>query len=117
SGLAQTIAETLDGVEALARTSDDELLTWHLQVPSDVTEERYYRPGAPDPTVILLRQGGGLARTVRLDTLGAAAVGACDGELSIGQICSALATLTEAGYATVVAEILPTVRGLLTDGL
>lgn len=115
SGLAQTIADTLECVDRLARTSDDELLTWHLQVPSDVTEERYYRPGAPDPTVILLRQGGGFARTVQLDTLGAAAVGACDGDLSVGQICAALATLTEVEPAVVVAEILPTIRGLITD--
>ena len=37
------------------------------------------RPGAADPDVIQLRQGGGLGRVVRLDTVGAGLVGVCDG--------------------------------------
>src|SRR5699024_8784060 len=73
--------------------------------------------GASDPNVILLRQGGGFARSVQIDTLGAAVVGACDGELSLGEICAAVASLISAEEADVIADVLPTIRGLLTDGL
>jgi len=117
AGLGETIARTLQVVESLAGARDDDLLQWHLEVAPDVTEERYYRPGASDPNVILLRQGGGFARSVQIDTLGAAVVGACDGELSLGQICAAVACLISAEEGAVMADVLPTIRGLLTDGL
>lgn len=117
SGLGGTIARTLAAVDTLAEASDDDLLDWHLEVAPDVSEERYYRPGASDPNVILLRQGGGFARSVQIDTLGAAVVGACDGDLSLGQICAAVASLVAAEEAAVIGDVLPTIRGLLTDGL
>ena len=87
------------------------------QVADDVSEERIGRPGAPDPQVIQLRQGGGLRRTVRLGTLGAGLVGACDGDLTARQLCAGLAVLTEADTAAVVAEVLPVLRDLVKDGL
>src|SRR5699024_7976301 len=94
-----------------------ELLDWHLSVAGDVGEERYHHPGQGDPSVILLRQGGGLARAVQVDTLGAAVVGACDGELTLGQICAALAHLLEVDEQRVADDVIPTVRGLLSDGV
>lgn len=116
-GLGQSIAATLAVVDDLARTGDEDLRHWHLTVPGDVTEERYYRPGASDPSLILLRQGGGFARAVHVDTLTAAVMGACDGELSLGQIIAAVATLVDMSEDAVAAATLPTIRGLLTDGL
>lgn len=116
-GLGEVLAQTLRHVDLLAHIGDAELLDARIEVPGDVTEERYYRPGAPDPNVILLRQGGGFARTVQVDTLTAAAVGACDGDLSLGQICAALASLVGAEEEAVARDVLPTVRGLLTDGI
>src|SRR5699024_4480405 len=77
AGLGETVARTLQAVDSLAGARDAALLPWHLKVAPDVSEERYYRPGASDPNVILLRQGGGFARSVQIDTLGAAVVGAC----------------------------------------
>jgi hypothetical protein len=44
-------------------------------------------------------------------------VGACDGELTIGQITGAIATLFEVDEIDLRAEVLPDVRGLVTDGL
>lgn len=117
AGLGETVARTLQAVDSLAGARDADLLPWHLEVAPDVSEERYYRPGASDPNVILLRQGGGFARSVQIDTLGAAVVGACDGELSLGEICAAVASLISAEEADVIADVLPTIRGLLTDGL
>lgn len=101
----------------LAEHGDDELLDVAWQVADDVTEERIGRPGAPDPQIIQLRQGGGLRRTVRLGTLGAGFVGACDGDLTARQLCAGLAVLTEADTSAVVAEVLPVLRDLVKDGL
>ncbi|MEB4613086.1 class I SAM-dependent methyltransferase, partial [Leucobacter sp. M11] len=58
-----------------------------------VSEHREYVPGAEDPSAIRLVQGDGLGRQIALDTVLAAAVGASDGELTVGQIAEALAGL------------------------
>jgi hypothetical protein len=101
----------------LAEHTDQELLDVPWQVADDVTEERVGRPGAPDPQVIALRQGGGLRRVVRLDTLSAGLVGACDGDLTARQLCAGLAVLTEMAAAEVEAQVLPVLRDLVKDGL
>ena len=49
----------------LAEHSDDDVLDVAWSCAPDVTEERHGRPGADDPSVILVRQGGGLGRVVR----------------------------------------------------
>ncbi|MHB1063668.1 MAG: DUF7059 domain-containing protein [Georgenia sp.] len=92
------------------------LVRERLLVLPDVTEERFLTPGGADPQVVLLRQGGGLGRTVRPGTLLAGAVGACDGELTLGQIVAGLATLLEVPADDVAAEVLPAARDLLVDG-
>lgn len=115
-GLGETILATLDMVDTLFHTTDEELLTWRLVVGQDVTEERYHRPGEAHPTVILARQGGGLGRVERLDTLSAAAMGACDGELDVGTICQAVAQVLELDVDEVTHELLPTMRDLLVGG-
>ncbi|MCT9869014.1 DUF7059 domain-containing protein [Paenarthrobacter aurescens] len=65
----------------------------HVVVAEDVTEERHQRPGALHPGVILLRQGAGLRRTNLLSTELAGFASACDGQLSVKQIASALVSL------------------------
>ena len=82
-----------------------------------MTEERHYWPGDDDPTAMLLRQGGGFGRAVRLDTGLAALVGASDGELSVGAIVAALAELLEVDAAALAADLLPAVRALIDDGM
>ncbi|MDO5618557.1 DUF7059 domain-containing protein [Kocuria sp.] len=96
----------------------------HLSVPEHVTEERHGRPGAPDPSVILLRQGAGMQRTAVLTSATAGLVGACDGELSVAQIVSALAALLEweapegqgAESSEEAQAVLAETRHLLIDG-
>ena len=83
----------------------------------DVTEERHTRPGAEDPGVILIRQGGGLRRSVRADTVIAALLSVCDGGLTARQALEAIATLLEQGPVEVMASALPTLRELVADGL
>ena len=101
----------------LAEHDEDDLLAVPWQVAHDVTEERIGHPGAPDPQVIQLRQGGGLRRTLRLGTLEAGFVGACDGELTAAQLCAGLSAVTDTPIDEVRAEIIPVLRELVADGL
>lgn len=113
------VAAFLAAHDWLERTGNDDapLLDAVLRVAPDVTEERHFVPGAEDPTVILLRQGGGPARVVQASTALAGLVGACGGALSLGQIIAALATLLERGEGELRTELLPAVRSLIADGL
>ena len=115
--MGASVAALLDAEVWLLGTSDAELLATRLVVAPDVTEERYGRPGAPDPEVILLQQGGGLRRSVRADTALAGVVGACDGDLALGPLVGAVAGLIEEPVAALQARILPAVRRLVADGL
>lgn len=115
--LGPSIAASLAAETWLTSTSDAALADAHLVVAPDVTEERYLTPGAFDPQVVLLRQGGGFGRAVQAGTALAGFVGACDGELSVGQIVGALGALLEVGTADVASDVLPSVRGLVRDGL
>ncbi|QDC23585.1 methyltransferase [Georgenia yuyongxinii] len=104
-------ARVPDGARGLTVLADH-----RFAVAPDVTEERFLTPGASDPQVIQLRQGGGLGRVVRPGTLVAGAVGACDGELTLGQIIGGLAALLDLRIDDVAAEVLPAARELLLDG-
>ncbi len=100
------------------RTRDDAALVGELlTVAADVTEERHFRPGEDDPSVILLRQGGGFGRTVRVDTSLAAFVGACDGSLSVGAISDAIAELLDADAGLLRVNLLPEIRSLIDDAI
>ncbi|MGC5223642.1 DUF7059 domain-containing protein [Micromonospora sp. DT81.3] len=98
---------TLDG-EALASS--------RLLVAPDVTEARHHLPGEEGPSVLELRQGGGLARRLEVDSALAAVVGACDGELPLGVLVDAVAQLLEVDPAALRADVLPRVRDLVFTG-
>ena len=115
--LGGVFAAALDAHDWLAARDDDVLVAERLVVAGDVTEERYLTPGDPDPSIVLLRQGGGFGRTVRAGTALAGFVGACDGELAVGQILGALGALLDVDVDAVAADVLPSVRGLVRDGL
>ena len=82
-----------------------------------MTEERHGRPGADDPSVILLRQGGGLGRAVRLDTVDAALASVCDGTLTARQALGVIASLLDLDYDELVQDVLPFLRDCVADGL
>jgi hypothetical protein len=90
---------------------DDRLVT-----RADVQQETVGAPGAEDPEAIVLRQQTGLRRARRVDTVEAALVGACDGELMVGQILDAVAHLLERDPEELHTAYLPVVRGLVTEG-
>ena len=86
----------LAGIRArtwLAEHGEEGVLSGRWRCADDVTEERHARPGAEDPSVIVIRQGGGLGRALRVDTVVAAFVSVCDGELTAAQALDAIASL------------------------
>jgi hypothetical protein len=102
---------------AAERSLDDEaLLASRLVARSDVRQETFGQPGAEDPEQIVLRQQRGLRRARKVDTVEAGLVGACDGDLAVGQILDALATLLGSEPQAVREGYLPAVRELLVEG-
>lgn len=114
--LGDHIARVFVAHDRLRALDDATLARVALTVAPDVTEERHYWPGEEHPTVMLLRQGSGFARTVPVGTALAAVVGACDGTLTVGAICSAVAQLLEVDESAVLVEVLPEVRELVLTG-
>ena len=87
-----------------------------LVLLSDVEQETVGQPGAEDPETVVLRQQRGLRRARRADTVEAALVGACDGELTVGQILDALSQLLELDPEQTRATYLPAVEELFLEG-
>jgi methylase of polypeptide subunit release factors len=114
--LGSHIAASLAAHDWLAEHSDS-LADARLTLAGDVTEERHYWPGDEHPTVMTLRQGGGFARSVSLDTGLAAVVGACDGDLPLGAIVGAVAQLTEVDATALFDDVLPSIRELVFTGM
>lgn len=115
-GLGGALGRALAAHDELALLDDDALAASILTVAPDVTEARHLLPGAEDPSIIELRQGGALARTIAVDTGLAALVGACDGDLAVGVLIAAIAQLLEVDADALRAELLPRVRDLVVDG-
>jgi Methyltransferase small domain len=93
-----------------------DLIATHLLRAEDVLQEAAGPPGAADPERIVLRQQRGLRRAIQADTVEAALVGACDGDLSVGQILDALARLLNRPSADLRRDYLPRVGRLVDEG-
>jgi hypothetical protein len=115
-GLGAHVAATLGAHDRLQAMSGADVAAATLVVAGDVTEERHYWPGDEHPTVMDLRQGGGFGRTFPLGTALAAVVGACDGDLPLGAICSAVAQLLGVDDDELLAEVMPSIRELVVTG-
>ena len=102
---------------AAAGMSDAEALAARWILDPAVVEEREHTPGEESPRAISLVTGSGIARRVTADTLLAAAVGACDGELSLGQIADALATILEVDADAASEALVAGVRELAWLGM
>ncbi|HEY0374984.1 MAG TPA: methyltransferase [Amnibacterium sp.] len=115
-GLARALAAGLAAHDWQAVRRDDALADSRLTVAPDVTEHRHHWPGEADPTVLELRQGSGFARVRRVDTVLAAVVGACDGELTVRELVRAVARILQVDGGDTLAQVLPAVRELLVEG-
>lgn len=80
---------------AASRMDDAAVLGARWILDAAVSEEREHAPGEEAPRAIALTTDRPIARRVAADPLLAAAVGACDGDLSLVQIADALAQLLE----------------------
>jgi hypothetical protein len=105
-----------DAVADLRGLGDDELLATTLRAREDVQQETVGRPGAEDPEAIVLRQQRGFRRARTADTVEAAFLGACDGDLTVGQLLGALGALLERDVTELRETYLPVVRELVGEG-
>ncbi len=114
--LAGEVADRGRRTDFLAGADDAVLLGARPTTRVDVRQETAGEPGAEDPETIVLRQQRGMRRAHRADTVVAGLVGACDGELTLGQILDALASLLDEDPAGLRERYVDEVRGLLADG-
>lgn len=118
--LRAVLAAGLRGHDALDRLGavDDPgaLLGACLRVVDGLREYRDHVPGDADPATITLVDTRRLGSTVQVSTALAATVGACDGELTVGAITSAVATILDAGEGEIRAQVIPALVRLVGDG-
>jgi hypothetical protein len=93
-----------------------DLTELNLVVAEDLVEESAGPPGAADPATIVLRRQRGMRRAEQADTVLAGFVGACDGDLSTGQILSALAQLLDLPLEDLRRDYLPQIHRLVVEG-
>ncbi len=112
--VATAVDSWLEDVELLRAMSDAEVLATAWRVRPDVREETVGAPGRADPEVIVLRQQRGMRRARRVDTVQAALVGACEGDLSAAAILGAVSQLLEQPIDPL--ERVGDIRELVTEG-
>ncbi len=115
--VAQPVGEVFAGNRAAvdASTVDLDVLLSSRPRLGDVVQETVGQPGAQDPTHVVLRQRSGLLRAIKVGTADGAVLGALDGELTLGQVISAVASVLQVDAAMVAAEVIPVVRDALLD--
>jgi hypothetical protein len=115
--MGPTVLAGIDARTWLAEHDDDAVLGTAWRCAPDVDVEQHSAPGAADPSILLLRQGGGLRRQLALSTVTAGYVSVCDGELSARAACAAIAGLLDLDDDEVRAEVLALTRDAAKDGL
>ena len=99
----------------LLRAGDSALLAARLVCRG--VEHRLHAPGQPEPFMLKLAQVAGFAVEVQVTSAVAGVVGACDGELTLGALCDAVAQLLGEPVENVRTEVLPAVRELVGLGI
>ncbi len=117
SPMGPTVLAGLAARTWLTEHDDGAVLDTAWRCAEDVDVEQHTVPGAADPTVILLRQGGGLRRQLALSTVTAAYVSVCDGELTARAAAAAIAGLLDLDDAAVREEVVALTREAAKDGL
>lgn len=92
-----------------------DLMNMRLKVSA--IEHRLHMPGSSDPFMIKLAQLEGFGEEIQVSSNVAAVVGACDGELTLGALCDAVAYVTGASPSAVRDEVLPAANELLAMGI
>lgn len=81
-----------------------------------ITEESFGWPGSAHPQRIVHRQHRGFRRAVEVDTALAGILGACDGDLSLGQLIDSVADILGIDREALTADVLPRIRTLIKQG-
>lgn len=115
--LGATMDRVFHAAIATALMSDAEILATHWLHAESITETREHKPGVEAPFSIQLQIDRPLARVVQADPLLAAAVGACDGDLTLEQIAGALAQILELEPAACAEALVTGVRELVWLGM
>ncbi len=100
----------------LTAVSDEDLMARAWTLNPGITQETLGRPGAADPEHVVFRQGYGLGRATEVDTALGAVLGACDGELPLGRLVTATASLLGADSQALAEEMTPRIRELIVQG-
>jgi hypothetical protein len=103
-------------IARLRDLTDEQVGATRLTARADLRQETYGAPGAEDPSEIVLRQQRLVRRARQVDTVEAALVGACDGELTVDQILAALGQILDQDRVDLRASYLPVVRDLVVEG-
>ena len=114
--IGPALAASLTAVDRAARLTDRDLLATRWTIADDVIEESQGLPGAADPQHLVFRQQRGFRRAIELDTAMAGVLGACDGELTLGQLVDSVAQLLGADLDALVPQVLAQTRTLVLDG-
>lgn len=121
NGLRDVLAAGLTGHDALGRAGTHQDLQalpgTRPVVAVGVRGRRGLDPGAVDPRPVHLVNTRRWGRVVDASTALAGLVGACDGQLTVGQVVGALADLLEEPEPDLRARLLPAVRDLVAEGL
>ena len=112
--LGPEIGDHFDRMGALRDSTD--LLSARLVLRPDTVQETLGPAGAEDPSQILVRQQTGLRRARQVDTVTAAWLGACDGELTLGQIIDAVAQLLGVPSESLRTDAVALARELIVEG-
>lgn len=111
--VGQVFADRADRVR-LSGLPAGEFMARRFEIASDVVQETLGAPGAEDPEFIVLRQHVGLCRATKVDTAAAAVLGACDGELTLGELIDAVGRLLDQDVAQGVTQV---ARDAVLDGM
>lgn len=117
TGVASGLAAAFEAGAHTAALSDEAVLATTWIRDAAVREEREHVPGVEAPSAITLVTDSPIARRVAADPLLAAAVGACDGDLTLGQIADALAMLLEVEEGAARAALVASARELSWLGM
>ncbi|MGC3995668.1 MAG: methyltransferase [Propionicimonas sp.] len=109
------MGDFFDAIEP-SRFPDDRFLATRWHTPPGLVQETIGEPGAADPQHLVLRQQYGLGRAVEAGTAVAAIVGACDGELPLGVLVGAVASLLDVDPEALLADVFSPLRTLVADG-
>ncbi|NLT30586.1 MAG: methyltransferase [Propionibacterium sp.] len=104
------------GDAATLDLSAERMVNTHWTLADGIDQETLGRPGAADPEHVVLRSRRGFCRAVEVDTALGGILGACDGDLSLGVLISAVAQVLEADANALRTEVLERWPALVLDG-